>query len=250
MHFDRATTTLDAGTISLANRWLARSWTAFSGATMELQQQGFEWTSRRSPEFLLETNRGIIGVHQTPEVEWSEEVNPFGAAVTARRMGDGVDVVLRTFLFHEVPCMLRRCTVYNTGTTPMRLSRCAPEALAIQSEGACVRTHEFLEERERVQWETDEEAVAILGSGRGLVLGMAGGAAYELFAPEPDRCAAYTRGAVEVPPGRHWTAPEVRLASFEGELENFLGRTWGEVRLALRQLHAWELEMRPRGSPA
>lgn len=242
----RATTAVDAGVVRVSNRWLARSWTAFSGVTMELQQfpGTFEWTSQRSPEFFLETNRGVVGYGETMDVEWTEELNRFGAAVAARRTGDGIEVVLRTFIFHDFPCLLRRCTVHNTSEVPLRVTRCAPDVLALRTDGTWVRTHQLEQERESISWESDEDKAAILSASHGIIFGMAGGAQYELYEPDPAVCAAYTREAVVIPPLRHWTAPETYLAVFTGELQLFLSRTWADIQRAIQQLRDLELHVK------
>lgn len=242
MRNDRAYTVLSPGVARLGNRWFERSWSVILGATSEVRQRDadFDWIAKSCPEFRLDVDGESLGVMDLGDVEWTEEYNDFGAALVVRQAGPKLILYIRTLAFHDNPGMLRSLRVMNNGPEPISVTGVSIDVLSIRREGVQVITEGFSCESEGAAWNPTECTAALKAPGRGLILGIEGGGAFELFAPDASVCALRQAEDRVLETNESWTLPDTLILPFTGELEDAVGREYADFLRRVKNLREWE----------
>jgi len=240
----RAHTRLDPGAATIANRWIARQWSHFSGHTVELRLPGedFDWLSAKCPELGVKIAGAWLGLRALGAVEWAEERSGFGAALVARYTGGPLEVQVRTDAFHDSPGLLRRVTLLNTGPESVIIDAVILDALSLRRDGVTVHTEQFTCADLAREWQTSERAAAIMRKQHGLFLVLEGGGTFALFSPEADRCTVLHEEQRAIAPGQRWTLPDCALAPFSGPVEEAVSKVLGHLLQQVRNLKKWEVE--------
>ena len=240
----RAYSKVDEGLARLGNSRLERSWSTFLGHTVELRHKSaaFDWCSGQSPEFSFEADDRPIDRMSFDRAHWSEESNPFGAALSCTRLADTLMLTLHIQAFHASPGMLRRVKLANLGADTLRVRRLRTESLAITAQGVEVLTHNFSRRGTAIAWETEERAAALLRGDHGLLLGIASGGAYDLFDPHAGICSLGPGEDRYIEPREGWALPDTFLLAFDGGIGEAIGRDYGEFLKQVADLKQWEAE--------
>ena len=236
MHEARAYTYVDRSQATVGNQWFERSWSAFLGNTNSLfQQRGeVEWITSRCPEFEVLCDDAALNVMDFGEVVWSEENSPVGATLVGRQVRPGCEVTVSTLAYHDNPGMRRLVSIRNTGAKPIIIRRVAIEQLSVRQEGLCVLSHGFERQHETLDWETEERGPALAVNGRGLFLGVEGGARFAAFTRDPNVCSVYVHGPKRLDPGAVWELPPAFILPFHGDIHDASRTVLAELLMRLR----------------
>ena len=235
----RAYTRIDNARVVVGNDWIERHWSELFGKTMELRQKlpgGYvEWIAAPAPDVRLELS--CEPMRPDPPA-WSESCDEFGAWVTARMPGPCWSVTVHTMALHEHPGLVRTVEIANVGSEPLEVTGVATDVLALRRDGAGVLTGGLQRRSGDARLVSEDRVVAaeLQGHGRlGLLLGLEQGGRYELFFPDPSKCALSLPAPVVIAPGRVARLPRSFVMPYSGDPTPLIP---GRVADLLRLLHA------------
>ncbi len=244
---ERAYTTLGPGTAQLGNRWIARSWSAFMGQTIGIEQAAgpTEWLAGKAPEFAVETDTAAFGVMELGDVEWSEERSEWGAGlVMCKSSPEGLGVVVGNLAFHEAPVLVRTVRVFNAGTTPLQVHAVRADVLPLAAADAVVYANALTEEHPSAVADAASGPVAVAAGGRGLVFGIEGRGRIDVFHGRPGECAFVFAGPRTIPQGRHWDLAPMYMIPFAGGMGDHVHKLIARYRKQRDAMRAWEAQCR------
>jgi len=233
----RAYTYIDRSVARVGNQWVERSWAAFDGRTASLavKPAQFDWITGKSTEFRIQTSTGAFGIPELSHIEWSEENSPEGATLILKRTGDTMQLTTRSFVYHELPAMLRSHTLINLSREVIVVERMTTDSLAIDQPGVRVRTDLFEKTSESKVWETEERAAAIEYQTMGFFIGQEKGGRYELFDPDPGSCSVLAPASFTLGPGDILHLPRLYIVFYGGPWQEASRTVFAEVLADLRK---------------
>jgi hypothetical protein len=129
-------------------------------------------------------------------------------------------VQIQTIAYHDLPVLLRTVRLLNKSRHPQSLRRIVFDSFAMRRKTFRALVHGFHESHPELVHKTDERAVALQLTRRGLILGCEASATYELCAPNPMACAVARDEALTLPEGRWVGLPACYLIPYQGPVED------------------------------
>lgn len=204
---------------ALGNAAFSRVYSAYLGNAISLitAADGTEWLGPRSAEFGFTLDGRVVGLLEAGYVEWIDDTGLLGAALTQRRMGDGIMVKIEEIALERRPILLRRLHLVNLGHGPLHVSRAAALDWAL---------------RGRTEVHPDAPGALVCRSApeTGLFLA-AEGLVPEAERGELDTGRLIAPGERTLAPGETWSLPVIAAARFAGPV----AEAWGLLRGAMRE---------------
>lgn len=229
---DRAYTYIDRARAVVGNSWMERTWSAFLGHTTALVQKSgdYEWLSGPAQEFLLETDRGRLGVLDFGETAWSEENDTRGATLVSVQRRPGLELAFRVTALHDHPGFIRSAVVRNTGDEAVVIDGILPERLPIRREGLLVYTDDLSQGQASADWRAPHPGAALAREDRGLFFGQRGGGHFRLFS-EDGECSVVVEGPQRILPGDSWRTAPTFLVPFTGHVRDAAATLYAQFLL-------------------
>jgi hypothetical protein len=234
----RAYTYIDRGAAIVGNGWIERRWNAFLGTTVGLVDKatGFDWINGECSEMYLDLDGQGLDTMALGKAAWLEDTSALGATLTCMHERPGLDVQIQTMAYHDLPVLLRTVRLLNKSRHPQSLRRIVLDSFAMRRKTFRALVHGFHESHPELVHKTDERAVALQLTRRGLILGCEASATYELCAPNPMACAVARDETVNLPEDRWIALPACYLIPYQGPVEHASRTCFAEFLAHRREL--------------
>jgi hypothetical protein len=236
---ERAYTDITTTHATVANRWMARTWSAMLGVTEEIRTpaEDVDWCAGTCPEWRLLVDDILATPMTLPEKDIEIACDSHGASIICRHASQGLQVTVTTTAFHEAAGLWRRVEVLNKTDTPKHLAAYAMDALTLPEEG--LKVFFGLDTAGRtghVDADKVSRAVAVQQGTEGLLLGIDGAGVYSLAADDPETYALTGREEKTLGAHEAWHMPDTFVAAYKGGPTNAYGKVLGDLLLAVRRM--------------
>jgi len=217
---DRAYTRIDFNRASVGNRWLERTWSSFFGTTNSLLHKpgNTEWVIAQNPEFSLSVDGAVVEPMALGEVDISEQCDELGASLVIRKSNVDLSITIVATALHDLPALVRKFTVTNTGESDIQLNSVSSEILEWeQKDGELVAQRFFQLHTEPYICTPEDPCVGMLYKNRGMILGTSEGGELHLNRPRPLQCNVVWPCDCTLSPLGKWEAPVTYILPCDGD---------------------------------
>lgn len=231
---ERARTHIDRTSITLANRWLERSWSTFLGTTESMRDRAndVEWLRGGSREFGVRIGNDEFGSMAFGDADWSEQANASAATLVQCASRDGLQLRMLTHAFHDSPVIAREVRVLNANATAITLDTLVIDDMmfdvAIVDGGRVAYTPSG-----DPSAQSFHEFSAVQGDRVGLVVACENGLKARV---DSTRLRIATAAAVDIPGSTVWNSPTVAYIPFVGSAAMALAMHLNPFYNALRAM--------------